>query len=353
MCLLILVKLRTRLIIFRSEGENINFEVLDCCMHLMRAGGGSSNYDRVYRAFFSAINPSDIKKAYNALGKPDRNQSLSVDARQELDLKVGVAFSRFQTRFFQGRYGDLDSAVLSYGPCQTPTLGFCVQRHVDIETFRPEPYWTLELGLLKRGRILRATWGSGRSFNKNKVEGLVTKCMESNATIKVVSRVVKDKKQGRPVPLNTVAMLKACSKALGIGPHAALQTAERLYLSGYLSYPRTESSAYPKSFDIAGTLQSQASDNRWGNYVRDLLREGHNKSRGGVDMGDHPPITPCRPTGPNELSGDMARVYDLVARHFIASVSHDAIWRSTRVDFEVDVLGDEGKFSISGKEVWW
>ena len=71
------------------EGENIGFEVLQCTMHLMK-DGGSSHYDRVYRAYFSAINPSDIQKAYNALGKPDRNQSLSVDARQELDLKVGV-----------------------------------------------------------------------------------------------------------------------------------------------------------------------------------------------------------------------------------------------------------------------
>lgn len=248
----------------------------------MKTGGGSSNYDRVYRAHFSAINPSDIIKAYNALGKPDKNQSLSVEARQELDLKVGVAFSRFQTRFFQGRYGDLDSAVLSYGPCQTPTLGFCVQRHVDIETFKPEPYWALELSVFKRSRSLKATWGSGRSFNKNKVEGLAAKCIESNGVVKVVSRVVKEKKQGRPVPLNTVAMLKACSKALGIGPHAALSTAERLYLSGYLSYPRTESAAYPKSFDITSTLQSQTGDCRWGSYVRRLLSDGHNNSRGMV-----------------------------------------------------------------------
>ena len=343
------------------EGENINFEVLDCCMHLMKSsssnsGAAGSNFDRVYRAYFSAINPSDILKAYKALGKPDKNQALSVDARQELDLKVGVAFSRFQTRYFQGRYGDLDSAVLSYGPCQTPTLGFCVQRHIDIETFSPQPYWVLELGLRKRGGVYRALWNSGRSFQHNKVLGLKERAVEEATedgapppAAVVQNVVIKEKKQGRPTPLNTVAMMKACSKALGIGPHSAMQIAERLYLSGYLSYPRTESSAYPKSFDIPGTLSQQVGDNRWGNYVRNLLAVGPTKARGGVDMGDHPPITPVR-EGVG-LSGDMARVFDLVVRHFIASVSPDAVWRSTRVDFHIERLGDKGGFTLRGKEL--
>jgi DNA topoisomerase III len=209
----------------------------------------------------------------------------------------------------------------------------------------------LELGILKRGRRLKASWEAGRSFNKNKTEALVTTAVETNSVVTVTNVVTKDKIQGRPIPLNTVGMLKACSKALGIGPHATMQAAERLYLMGYLSYPRTESSAYPKSFDIAGTLQQQASDGRWGPYVRELLKQGHNKSRGGVDMGDHPPITPCRPAGPHELSGDMARIFDLVVRHFIASVSEDAVWQSTKISFVIEALGDKGKFFVAGKQV--
>lgn len=203
---------------------------------------------------------------------------------------------------------------------------------------------------MKRGRALRALWDSGRSFSKSKVEKLIDEALENNAVAIVKSVVTKDKKQGRPTPLNTVGLLKACSKALGIGPHSALQTAERLYLQGYLSYPRTESSAYPQSFDITRMLQEQATDARWGSYVRELLAAGPNKSRGGVDMGDHPPITPTRAARGGELSGDMARVYELVVRHCIASVSKDAVWRSTRVDFIVESMKDKGNFTLRGKE---
>ncbi|GMH79319.1 hypothetical protein TL16_g08102 [Triparma laevis f. inornata] len=340
------------------EGENINFEVLTVLGITSEPG-----WSRVYRAKFSAIAECDILKAYTALIKPDQLQALAVDARQELDLKVGCAFSRYQTRYFQGRYADLDSSVISYGPCQTPTLGFVVQRHVDIEMFKPEPYWVLECAIIKSGRISRALWKFGRSFSKHKVEEILKFCVNPvldlndpdqrlvSNTLQVANVTKREAKQGRPTPMNTVAFLKACSKNLGIGPHAALQTAERLYLAGYLSYPRTESSAYPKSFDIKYHLEMQQNHSSWGGYVRRLLAQGLNKGRGGFDAGDHPPITPCR-AADGGLSGDQWRVYELVVRHFIATVSKDATWFKTHVDFQVENLeGDKGAFTLDGKEL--
>ena len=84
---------------------------------------------------------------------------------------------------------------------------------------------------------------------------LLRRALESEPIDQMSNVDIRETKQGRPIPLNTVALLQASSEILGIGPHAAMQTAKRLDLLGFLSYPQTKSTSYPDSFDVRGTLE--------------------------------------------------------------------------------------------------
>ncbi|XP_047507915.1 DNA topoisomerase 3-beta-1 isoform X2 [Pieris napi] len=288
-----------------------------------------------YRAKFSAITDKDIKAAMLNLVRPNENESRSVDARQELDLRIGCAFTRFQTKYFQGRYGDLDSSLISYGPCQTPTLGFCVQRHDDIQTFKPESYWVLRVtASTTEGRELPLEWKRVRVFEKDIANMFLASIKEIKEAV-VVNIQAKEKIKARPVALNTVELMRVASSGLGIGPHNAMQVAERLYTQGYISYPRTETTSYPENFDLIGALRLQQNSNKWGADVRALIANGINKPKKGKDVGDHPPITPMKLASDSELDGDMWRIYDYVTRHFIATLSRDCRFLSTVITFEV------------------
>lgn len=104
------------------EGENICFEVIQCVENNMSRGVKGQ---RIFRARFSAVTAKDIEVAMRSLGVPNENESNAVNARQELDLKVGVAFSRFQTRYFQGKYGNLDSAII-VSEKKNPAIGIFI-----------------------------------------------------------------------------------------------------------------------------------------------------------------------------------------------------------------------------------
>uniref|UniRef100_A0A672RCY9 DNA topoisomerase n=1 Tax=Sinocyclocheilus grahami TaxID=75366 RepID=A0A672RCY9_SINGR len=274
-------------------------QVLDAIQPVMNKSYG--NECTIYRAKFSSITDTDICNAMTRLGEPNKNEALSVDARQELDLRIGCAFTRFQTKYFQGKYGSLDSSLISFGPCQTPTLGFCVERHDKIQSFKPEAYWVVQAKVSSgKDRPLTLDWDRVRVFDRD-VGQMFVNMAKTAKEAKVDSVTKKEKAKQRPIALNTVEMLRVASSALGMSPQHTMQIAEHLYTQGFISYPRTETTHYPENFDLKGTLKQQANSCLWGEMVKALLSEGINRPRKGVDAGDHPPITPMRAASENEL----------------------------------------------------
>lgn len=83
-----------------KEGENICFEITDILQETMRLVPGQT----LFRARFSALTGPDLSHAMDNLTIPNENESKSVDARQELDLRIGCCFTRFQTRAFHVNY---------------------------------------------------------------------------------------------------------------------------------------------------------------------------------------------------------------------------------------------------------
>ena len=95
----------------------------------------------------------------------------------------------------------MDSSLISYGPCQTPTLGFCVERHDQIQTFKPEPYWVLQVQAdtapgTDQNKTLSLEWERVRIFEKE-VAVTFQQMIKQFTSAVVQSVVTKDKAKER------------------------------------------------------------------------------------------------------------------------------------------------------------
>eukprot|EP00347_Sterkiella_histriomuscorum_P011161 403373519 len=130
------------------EGEAIAFEVIEIVREIKPD-------IEIKRAHFSALTKQDIFRAITTrLTEPNKNQADAVFARQEIDLRIGASFTRLQSMKFKDVIGANQKQVLSYGPCQFPTLGFVVERFTKVSKFEPEKYWTITIQCLKPQEIL-------------------------------------------------------------------------------------------------------------------------------------------------------------------------------------------------------
>ena len=109
----------------------------------------------------------------------DIRQSDAVEARTELDLRIGAAFTRLQTLSFRHKFDELTDKVISYGsstflrsvlfvqgPCQFPTLGFIVEQYWRRERFIPADFWYISAALKKENQEVHFNWNRQRLYDR-------------------------------------------------------------------------------------------------------------------------------------------------------------------------------------------
>ena len=304
---------------YDTEGELIGKEAYE----LVRAVNPSV---RINRARFSAITPAEIRSAFEDPTDLDFALAAAGEARQMVDLMWGASLTRFIS--LAARRGGRN--ILSVGRVQSPTLAMIVNREREIENFVPQTYWMLSLMTEKDEQPVEARHTAGR-FTDHET------ALAAEAGTKeplVVTDVKEGQKNDRaPAPFDTTTFIVAASR-LGLSAANAMRLAEDLYMNGYISYPRTDNTVYPKSLNLNGILETL----RGGVFDADVAWvQQHRRpvpTRGKKESTDHPPIHPTGAATREALGQDRWKVYELIVRRFLATLSPDATWATVRCTFD-------------------
>ncbi|MFA4907046.1 MAG: DNA topoisomerase I [archaeon] len=313
------------------EGESIGFEAVGFARK-------TNPEIKLRRAYFSAITKKDIDSAFSSLSKPDQPLAESADARREIDLIWGAVLTRFLS-LTSGRMG---KEFLSMGRVQGPTLALVVNREKERIAFEQKDYWELEAEFEKGKMLFRAFHKEGRFWEKQKALSSMPK--EKTGIVKGVYSAKKSLR--RPVPFNTTEFLRAAT-AIGFSAGEAMSIAESLYQHGFISYPRTDNTAYPPNLDLNEILKELLASSELGSLARKILLQGKLNPSRGKETRDHPPIHPVG-LARREIIGERNwKIYELVARRFLATLSIDALVESTSIEL---LLGKES-FIANGQTI--
>ena len=295
-----------------------------------------ANMDTVKRAKFSALTKGEVETAFENLTEPNEKLADAAEARQIIDLSWGAVL----TRLISLSSGQVGKNFMSVGRVQSPTLKLLVDRHEEIEKFVPTPFWDIvgKFGML----AFRGDHIDNPFWDKEKADAVLAK-VEGATSGTVSSYDVETKEEYRPAPFDTTQMQVEANK-IGIPPTTAMKLAEDLYTGGYISYPRTENTEYPRSLSLRAVLE-KLKDGAFKSEAEEILaQEKIVPSRGKRRTTDHPPIYPTAGASPEKMKGDKWKLYELIVRRFLATVAPNAEAEVTKCT--IDVAGE--KFSAEG-----
>src|SRR5919108_646188 len=299
---------------FDREGELIGLEALEQVVEANPAAVGAAESDgevlpprpQIKRARYSALTKDEIERAFGELDDLSYDLAYAGAARQDIDLIWGATLTR-AVSLATRRFG---SNFLSVGRVQSPTLALIVERELERRVHVPKPYWEVFARFKHPDGSFEAHHATDRFWEKREAEAALAGTRSPGVVKEVTSRRSQRKP---PTPFNTTAFSTEASNRLGITPKRAMQLAEDLYMDGFISYPRTDNTVYPRSLPARELVTSLVRVPEF--EVAASLLEGDLKpTRGRKESTDHPPIYPTQAVHPWALDGPKRRVYELVAR---------------------------------------
>lgn len=245
------------------------------------------------------------------------------------------------TRLYTLRFGN-NKQVLSIGRVQTPTLALVVKRHFEIVNFKPEKYW--ELKTVYRDTTFSATKGKFTS----KEEGLNFLETVRNDLFTVTDVTAKEGKEFAPRLFDLTSLQVECNKKYGFSADDTLKLIQSLYEKKVTTYPRVDTTflsddIYPKIGPIMQGLKSYAS------LTEPVLKTKIPKNKKVFDnskVTDHHAIIPTG-VNPVNLTADEQKVFDLIAKRFIANFYPVCETSTTTVLGTVKDI----EFKVNGKQI--
>jgi DNA topoisomerase-1 len=306
---------------FDREGELIGVDALNEIKQAKKKDFISK------RARFSALTPAEINKSFSELEEIYWDLAEAGETRQDIDLIWGAVL----TRFISLATTRLGRQFLSAGRVQTPSLALIIGREKERQAFKSEPFWVLTADFEKDNQNIKTLHKTEKFFNEEEANNAKKNMAKTGEVTKVA---VKQTKTNPPAPFNTTAFLSAAA-SIGISPARAMRLAESLYMSGYTSYPRVDNTVYPESLDFRGTLKEISKVSEFSSLAKELLGKSELKpTRGKKQATDHPPIHPTGHASQSDLDPAAWKIYELICRRFMATLSDVSLSESTRADIK-------------------
>ncbi len=303
------------------------------------------------RLWISSLTERAVKEGFRALldEQETRNLYYEAYARSCADWVVGINASRVYTLLFKQK-GVED--VFSAGRVQTPTLALVVQREKEIANFKSEPFWEVKGKFDYNGKIIVGKWikdDQTRVDSPDMAMAIAQFCEKKDC---LASDVKKERKQYKPPFLYQLSSLQStANKRYKFSPKKTLDIAQKLYTKGNISYPRSDSSFVTKDEaaefpSILTKLQKQQAYKEFFPLKRDSLLNDK-RYVNPAKVSDHYAIIPTEQV-PNldKLSGDEAKIYDLIARSLLAAHEEVAIVDYTTL---ITMVDDRAAFQSKGQ----